>query len=526
MKLSQQNQYRIVVLLLCSWAAACGGTDMNGPDPVVVGNTSIDATTDGDFENSGDREGSSESDSAPALARLHAEGKRIVDANGNVVVLKGVNLGGWLYHETWITAVDYSFQARAWVVGRDLGMEQAVAAVLKRIGPARMSGLTAIMTEEEWIAALEAALKTDLGVERAAAFMTEYNKYLPGIYDDSDFPLFKLLETRFGADKRDELLDAFNRGWIREEDIAWLSEQGFNLVRVPIGYRALTTGSHLEKPTSLSWNEKVFDRLNDLLDWCEAHGVYAVLDIQECPGGQNDYSAPAELYTDPKMQDLTVELWRQLSDRFKSRDSVAAYSLLAEPMSAPDADARDLMYDKLVKAIRAKGDDHLLVIHDGFKNVTSFPDPAEYGWDNVIYSTHLFEWANNSEADYDQIISLYDMYFPQSQDKQNVPYFIGSFSTMIDAPWAYASARKMREWMDGHGWSWSLWTYKSIDDPISADLWGDKSGWGLRGRLNSEFDRPDIFNDDEATLLRKFEAYKGIVLDPNADLLEAVNPGP
>ena len=35
-------------------------------------------------------------------ARLHAQGTRIVDASGKAVVLRGVNLGGWLIEEPWM----------------------------------------------------------------------------------------------------------------------------------------------------------------------------------------------------------------------------------------------------------------------------------------------------------------------------------------------------------------------------------------------------------------------------------------
>ncbi|MCX7009449.1 MAG: hypothetical protein NTY53_19770, partial [Kiritimatiellaeota bacterium] len=39
---------------------------------------------------------------APPLEFLHAEGTRIVDARGQPVVLRGVNLGGWLVEEMWM----------------------------------------------------------------------------------------------------------------------------------------------------------------------------------------------------------------------------------------------------------------------------------------------------------------------------------------------------------------------------------------------------------------------------------------
>lgn len=39
---------------------------------------------------------------APALTMLSAQGKDIVDADGEKVVLRGTNLGGWLVQEGWM----------------------------------------------------------------------------------------------------------------------------------------------------------------------------------------------------------------------------------------------------------------------------------------------------------------------------------------------------------------------------------------------------------------------------------------
>src|SRR5438046_10511607 len=40
---------------------------------------------------------------AQSLSMLHSSGVNIVDANGNKVSLRGVNLGGWLTIEKWMT---------------------------------------------------------------------------------------------------------------------------------------------------------------------------------------------------------------------------------------------------------------------------------------------------------------------------------------------------------------------------------------------------------------------------------------
>ncbi len=282
------------------------------------------------------------------------------------------------------------------------------------------------------------------------------------------------------------------------------------------------TASDKEVLNSLEWNERAFHRIDTLLDWCERYGIYAVLDVQEAPGGQNDYSGPPRLYEDQRMQELTVELWEELSRRYHERNVVAAYSLLAEPFGAPSLKARDDMYHRIVKKIRERGDDHILVIHDGFFGLGSLPHPAGRGWEGVVYSTHIFEFDVTNLLGYQLLVWLYDVLFNRAQEAQQVPYYIGSFSPMRDEAFAYEGASLLIDLYERSGWSWSLWTYKKIDDPIDRELFGISSSWGLRGRLASAFDRPDLYRDDERELARKFAAYADLRIDPNERLLDVV----
>jgi aryl-phospho-beta-D-glucosidase BglC (GH1 family) len=456
-------------------------------------------------------------DDAPepaALSRLRADGVTIVDASGAPVRLRGVNLGAWSFHETWISLFDYPLHGRVFVVGQELGLEPEVTRALQALGPDKADDLDAV----------EQAVAQEAGADAAAALRAEVERY-PSLADDSDLPLRLALEQRFGTDGRDRLLDTFQGAWLRDADLDWLAAQGFNLLRVPLGYRALVTTSDLEPLTELRYNELMFARIDDLLARAEARGMYVVLDLQESPGGHNDYSGVGTLYDDPAMQALTVSLWSELSGRYADRDVVAAYSLLAEPMSAPDAATRDAMYDQLVQAIRGRGDDHLLVIHDGFQGMSSLPEPAAYGWDGVVYSTHLFEWGATSSAAYDVMIALTDVTLTEAQAAQGVPYFIGSFSTMADEDWAYEGVAGFVDLFEARDWSWAVWTFKRIDDPIDAALWGTSTSWGVLGRLDGAFDRPDAWRDDEATLTDKLAGYADLDVAPNQELIDALAPG-
>ena len=452
------------------------------------------------------------------MPALHADGTRIVDDLGNEVILKGVNLGGWLFNETWITQIDYPLTSRIHLLGQQEPFAGKVDEVL-RLGNDDWVG-------EGYLVEFQAALAERIGAEAAKGFVDKVRPYTPGLYDDSDLPLRRRLSERFGDDVRDELLDTFQRAWLAESDVEWIARQGFNVVRVPISYRNLVVGPDVDRPTSLVFNERAWARIGVLLDWCETHRIYAVLDIQECPGGQNDYTGTSLLYTDEALQALTVDLWKEIATRFGGRSAVAAYSLLAEPFGAPDAAARDAMYDKLVQAIRGLGDQHLLVIHDGFLGMHTLPKPSAFGWTNVVYSTHIFEFSAKTYEDYDFLVNyVHDPLFTEAQADQNVPYYIGSFSTRFNEGWAYDAAVLLVNWYTRHRWSWSVWTYKRIDDPIGVQLFGKTSSYGVRGLLNGDFVRPDVFDDDISTLRTRMAGYGRLQLDPNPTLLGILQAG-
>jgi aryl-phospho-beta-D-glucosidase BglC (GH1 family) len=494
------------ILLLGACLAACGASTGHDPSDVLHPDTADGADS---FE--------AEVSPVPAPPRIHADGTRLVDATGAEVRLMGANLGGWIFHESWITQSTFTTRGRVHEVGVRLGHAEAVEAAL--IAAGRDEGAPG------WYGAVQAALAERIGEAQAAAVVAEAQSY-PSLQDDSDLLLRRELARRFGTAGRDELSDVFQRAWLREADVAWLAGQGFNVVRVPMSWRNLSTDPDDDRPSKLTWNELAFARVDDLLEWCERQGVYAVLDLQESPGDHNGYSGEARLYDDPAMQALTVQLWEELSRRYHARDVVAAYSLLAEPFGAPNSGARDAMYDRLVKAVRARGDDHLLVIHDGFFGMSSLPLPADRDWTGVVYSTHIFEFDATSLEDFEQIVNgWHDPVFTKAQARQGVPYYIGSFSTREDEPWAYGAAQLLIDWYTRHGWSWSVWTLKRIEDPLDWKLWGVRSSYGVLGRLASTFVRPDVQRDDFDTLRARFAAYADLVVDPNEELLGILKSG-
>lgn len=491
----------ILSLALSCVLAACSSEGVSEPvKPVaaVTGDAGIQASRTPDADRP---------HRTTALELLKAEGTAIVTASGRPFQLKGLALGGWLFNETWITALDHNLHSRLALEGDKRGLSEEVRDALLVVGP--FSGSpddTAGIAS--YLDTMEVELARQMPAQAAADLVDAAN--LPLLYDDSDRYLLTVLEQRFGTSGRDALMGIFQDAWIQESDIRWMAEQGFNMVRVPMGYRTLMNVSEF-KPLAgpASFKEASFQRIDRLLDWCDTYGVYAVLDIQEAPGGQNNYSGSSTLYTDPAMQQLTLELWQYISSRYKNRSTVAAYSLLAEPMSAPSVEEMMKLYDRIYDAIRAQNDPHLMVIHDGFKGLGKMKSPKAMGWNNVVYSTHLFEWGISSYEAYKAYIKGMELTFSNVQRRLQVPIYIGSFSTFIDEAWAYQSMKEYLLAFDRQGWAWTMWTYKRIDDPVEYDVWGTTTAWGVWQAMQSPSDwrRVDIHKDSYEVLAADLARY-------------------
>ncbi|HLL83806.1 MAG TPA: hypothetical protein VK420_14170 [Longimicrobium sp.] len=75
-----------------------------------------------------------------------------------------------------------------------------------------------------------------------------------------------------GADEAGRFADRVHGEFIREEDIARIAALGMNSVRVPFNHALLEDDS-----APFVYKHRGWEVLNRLLDWCEAHQVYAVL---------------------------------------------------------------------------------------------------------------------------------------------------------------------------------------------------------------------------------------------------------
>lgn len=344
-----------------------------------------------------------------ALPMLSAVGEDIVDADGNAVVLRGTNFGGWLVQEGWMC-------------------------------PTKQTD----------------TLSTD---------MTLY--------------------SRFGKEKAEALIAAYQESWITEEDFKTVKELGLNVVRVPFTYmnvyRHLSDEGELLHPDEFTLREDPFERLDFALEMCKKYGLYLILDMHGAVGSQNgsDHSGDTSrtnLYAGTELgeayREKTAELWALVAEHFAGESNVAGYDLLNEPTRASGATQWDY-YDVLYKAVRKADPGHMIFIEATWEP-NNLPSPEDYGWENVVYEYHHYNWDYNNQSN-----KSFYTFKKLLGNTHKVPSLIGEFNAWGDSRRNTGKRDQtdleanagVLEFYNGEGWHWTTWTYKVVGT-LRDSNWG------------------------------------------------------
>lgn len=345
---------------------------------------------------------------------------KLTNEKGEEVVLRGVNLGGWLIQESWMCPVN----------GED----------------------------RKW----------------------------------ANLDTLRLLESRFTEAEVQKLLGTYQDNWITEQDIEKIAARGCNVVRVPFWYR------NFMKDERGTWITEDFDenpgvkRLDWVIETAEKYGMYVILDMHGCPGGQSmDHCCGTlcenRLYTDEQCQQTMEVLWTALAQRYCDNATVAAYDIMNEPQNnggyegvnsydpweSTSWELSNAVYDRMIKAIRAVDPKHVITV-EGIWRVSNLPDPAQMGWTNMMYQLHLYDdedgfrtWAEDLAV---------------TAKEYNTAAYVGEFQNMLGL-----------DICNEYGISWTTWTYKGTNRDVGTFFW-----------YFGDAEKADCASDSYEELLRKW----------------------
>ncbi len=283
----------------------------------------------------------------------------------------------------------------------------------------------------------------------------------------------------------DRLLDHF----ITEADIAFIKNQGANVVRIPFNYR------HFEADSQpFHYLNEGFARLDRVLDWCFRHNLYAILDMHAAPGWQNpdwhsdNANRHSLLWEHPHFQDRLIQLWGAISERYNGNPTVAGYDVINEPVGAAprgvfsersyhtEWSVLNQLYRRLVEAIRARDPDHIVFLEGDFFSARFNGLEAPFA-ENLVYSSHIYDPGCFGPGPYPGKIhgewrdaAGQQQSFDRSEGiafsrKHHVPLWVGECGAVFNGPTEEVPDR-LRAFDDqltifnaAHT-HWTSWTYK------------------------------------------------------------------
>jgi len=171
--------------------------------------------------------------------------------------------------------------------------------------------------------------------------------------------------------------------WFGQKDVAYLADLGFDHLRIPVDEKELWHENG-------RFDQEAFDLLNKALDWCEASGLRAVIDLHILRSHYFLDDSP-ELYTNPEAQAQFVGLWRDLSGVFNGRpNDLVAYELLNEAV-APDPEDWNKVAHMAFDAVRNLEPERTIVLGSNhFCTADTFFDLAVPDDENCILTFHYY----------------------------------------------------------------------------------------------------------------------------------------
>lgn len=266
---------------------------------------------------------------------LHTEGQNIVNQKGEVIRLKGVNLGAWMIWEDWLCPYDpYDEKLDHYTVLTELE---------RRFGRDKAYELFNTYMDN-WITEYDLDEIKSMGFNAVRVPFWFRNFY----YDDNGT---KILDENGEWD--------FSRlEWVVNE----CAERRLYVVLDMHG----AVGYHSDAPHSGKG------------DSC---GLY-----EDSEQGE-------------KYRELTDELWTEIAERFKDEPAVAMYDLLNEPMCDVDCGEiqrrinNEFIYTRLYNTVRAVDDKHIITM-ECIWTAIALPQAWTKGWENVVYQVHFYNNSN------------------------------------------------------------------------------------------------------------------------------------
>lgn len=259
-----------------------------------------------------------------------------------------------------------------------------------------------------------------------------------------------------GPDCAADFWATFKDNYVTREDVAFIARTGANTIRLPFNYKLFTDEDYM----GLTARQDGFARVDSVVRWCRDNGLYLILDMHDCPGGQtgdnidNGHGYPW-LFESERCQQLFCDVWRKIAARYADEPVVLGYELMNEPIAHYFDNKDELnrrlepLYKRAVGTIREVDKNHVILLGGAQWNSDFFMFADWTFDDNIMYTCHRYGGDATAEAINDYI---------DFRDKTRLPMYMGEIGHNTDE-WQADFVRVLTENNIGY----TFWPYKKVD---------------------------------------------------------------
>jgi len=263
-----------------------------------------------------------------------------------------------------------------------------------------------------------------------------------------------------------------------ETDFAWMSEWGFDFVRLPLSYRCWIDDDWMVL------KDDVLKEIDQAVEFGSKYGIHVNINFHRAPGYcVNPPAEPLDLWTSEEALDVCAYHWAHFAKRYKGipNDRVS-FDLLNEPARIEEG-IYFRVVKRLVEAIHSE-DPERLVIADGLSwgrdPVHSLIElgvaQSTRGYDPMQISHYRASWIGGSDKwaeptwplvlenrTIDKQWLLKDRIEPWKElESKGVGVHVGEWGAFQHTPHKVVLAW-MRDLLDlwkEAGWGWSMWNFR------------------------------------------------------------------
>ncbi|KAH0339843.1 glycoside hydrolase, partial [Aureobasidium melanogenum] len=209
--------------------------------------------------------------------------------------------------------------------------------------------------------------------------------------------------SKLGSSRAQTTLEQHYSSFITEADFAAIQAAGFDHVRIPFSYWAVTTYDGDPYVAKISWRY-----LLRAIEWARKYGLRINLDLHGAPGSQNGWNHSGHQGainwlngTDGTINgQRTLDIHSQLSTFFaqpRYKNIIAIYGLVNEPkMTYLDVDTVLTWTKSAIQKIRSNNMTAIITFGDGFRGLDNWQGELQ-DFDNLLLDVHQYVIFNNQQ---------------------------------------------------------------------------------------------------------------------------------